>query len=93
MATTILGLIVGSFACWCASQCFKPEEKNELEKGKDNAAWREDMHRRFKDVELPGDWAKSIRPSVSPAAANQASRQPCRAGLDSIGTVISRQIP
>jgi hypothetical protein len=75
MAATILALIVGSFACWCAWQCFKPQEKSELEKRKDNDAWREDMHRRFKDVELPGDWAKLIRPSVSPTAGNQASRQ------------------
>jgi len=80
MAATILALIVGSFACWCAWQCFKPQEKNGLEKGKDNDA----MHRRFKDVELPGDWTKSIRPSVSPAAGNQASRQASSAATGSI---------
>jgi hypothetical protein len=84
MAATILALIVGSFACWCAWQCFKPQEKNELEKGKDNDAWREDMNRRFKDVELPGDWTKSIRPSVSPAAESQASGQTSSAATGSI---------
>ena len=83
MEATILALIVGSFACWCACQCFKPQEKSEQEKLKDSDAWREDMHRRFKDVELPTDWPKSITPSVSPAARNQASRQKSSAAPDS----------
>ena len=74
MEATILALIVGSFACWCACQCFKPQEKSEQEKLKDSDAWREDMHRRFKDVELPADWSKSITPSVGPTERNQANR-------------------
>jgi hypothetical protein len=85
MEASILVLVVGSFACWCAWQCFKSPEKNELEKRKDNDAWREDMHRRFEDVELPGDWAKSIKPSVNTAATrNQASPQKTSAASSSI---------
>jgi hypothetical protein len=77
MEASILLIIVGSFAGWCAWQCFKPQEKSELEKRTDNDAWSEDMHRRFKDVELPlpTDWHKSIKPSVSPRAPNQESQQ------------------
>lgn len=63
MEATVLALIVASFACWCARQCFKPQQKRELEKRKDKDAWSEDMHRRFKDVD------------VSPTARNQANRQ------------------
>jgi hypothetical protein len=61
MEAIILVLIVGSFACWCAWQCFRPQKKSELEKRKDNDAWRDDVHRRFKDVELPTDWARRSR--------------------------------
>jgi hypothetical protein len=61
MEAIILVLIVGSFACWCAWQCFKPLEKSELEKRKDNDGRRDDMDRRFKDVELPADWARRSR--------------------------------
>jgi hypothetical protein len=61
MEATILVLIVGSFACWCACQCFRPHKKSEPEKRKDNEAWRDDVHRRFKDVELPTDWARRSR--------------------------------
>jgi hypothetical protein len=65
MEATILILIVGSFACWCAWQCFKPRENSELEKckdkDKDKDARRDDMHRRFKDVEPPTDWARRSR--------------------------------
>ena len=61
MEATILALIVGLFACWCARQCFKPQEKIKLEKLKDDDAWSEDVHRRFKDVELPADWARRSR--------------------------------
>lgn len=77
MEASILLVIVGSFACWCAWRCFKPQEKSELEKLKDNDAWREDMHRRYKDVELPlpTDWSKSIKPTVSPKAQSQGGQQ------------------
>jgi hypothetical protein len=75
MAASILVLIVGSFACWCAWQCFKLQENSKQENLKDDDARDEDLRRRFKDVELPTDWTKSITPSVSPPARNQADRQ------------------
>jgi hypothetical protein len=65
MEATILILIIGSFAWWCFSQGSKSREKSELENRKEVDAWSEDMHRRYKkDVELPADWSKSIRPSA-----------------------------
>src|SRR5262252_9222117 len=61
MEASILVLIVGSFACWCACQCFKLQENSKQENLKTDGAYREDMHRRrFKDVELPTDWTKSV---------------------------------
>ena len=75
MEASILVLIVGSFACWCACQCFKLQENSKQENLKNDVAYDKDMHRRFKDVKRPTDWTKSITPSVSSAARNQASRQ------------------
>jgi hypothetical protein len=74
MEAIILILIIGSFAWWCFSQGSKPRETSELEKRKEVAAWSEDMHRRYKDVELPAGWSKSITPSVKSTARGQASR-------------------
>jgi hypothetical protein len=77
MEASILLVIVISFAGWCAWRCFKPQEKSEPEKRMDNDAWREDVHHRFKDVELPlpTGWSKSIKPGVSPTVQSQGSQQ------------------
>ena len=75
MEASILILIIGSFACWCACQCFKLQENSKQENLKNDGAYGEDMHRRFKELELSTDWTKSIAPNVGPTARNQASRQ------------------
>ena len=74
MEAIILILIIGSFAWWCFAQASKPREKSELEKQKEADAWSEDMHRRYKDVEPPPDWSKTITPSAKSTARSQASR-------------------
>jgi hypothetical protein len=84
MEASILVLVIGSFACWCVWRCFKLQEKSELKKQKDNDAGREDMPRRFKGEELPGDWTKSMKPTVGPTARNQASPQKSSAGTSTI---------
>ena len=74
MEAIILVLIIGSFACWCAWQCFKPREKSELHKRKEADAWMEDMHSRHKDVKLPLDWSKSVIPSAKSTGRDRVSR-------------------
>ena len=74
MEAIILILIIGSFAWWCFSQGSKPREKSESEKRKEADAWIEDLHSRYKDVELPPDRPKSMTPRAKSTARSQASR-------------------
>ena len=89
MEAIILILIIGPFAWWCFAQASKPREKSELEKQKEADAWSEDMHRRYKDVEPPPDWSKTITPSAKSTARSQASRPLSDPTSNSTKTVIN----